>query len=77
LALLYGRRIAKESRYSFSPTETAIIKYDTKEQAIRLQKRVILKAAQIIGIEVPEEDLPEEWKGELFIVEKYLAGRGE
>ena len=118
--------MAKKTNIS-SPTETAIIKYDTKEQAIRrkeilltilentvkafnrdehqvyylryelewrdwqvsdklgmsrsayfdLQKRVILKAAQIIGIEVPEEDLPEEWKGELFIIEKYLTGRGE
>lgn len=118
--------VAKKTNIS-SPTETAVIKYDTKDQAIRrkeilltildntvkafnrdehqvyylryelewrdwqvsdklgmsrsayfdLQKRVVMKAAQLIGVEIPEEELPEEWRGELFIIEKYLAGRGE
>ena len=110
-----------------SPTETVVISYDTKQEAIQrkeilpqilentvktfireehqvyylryelewrdrevseklnmsrssyfsMQRRVVLKAAQIMGVEVPEDELPEEWKGELFIIEKYLAGRGE
>lgn len=118
--------MAKKTNIS-SPTETAVIKYDTKEQAIRrkeilltildntvkafnrdehqvyylryecewrdweiadklgvsrsayfnLQRQVVMKAAQLIGVEIPEDELPEEWKGELFIIEKYLTGRGE
>jgi len=31
-----------------------------------LQKRVVLKTAMLMQIEVPEEDIPEEWKGGLF-----------
>jgi DNA-directed RNA polymerase specialized sigma subunit len=118
--------ITKKTNIS-SPTESTIMKYETKEEAIRrkeillhilentvkafnrdehqiyylryecewkdweiadklgvsrsayfnLQRQVVMKAAQLIGVEIPEDELPEEWKGELFIIEKYLAGRGE
>lgn len=31
-----------------------------------LQRRVVMKAARLLGIPIPTKDLPEEWKGELF-----------
>lgn len=38
----------------------------SRSSYFELQKRVILKAAKLLYIPVPEEDLPEEWKGRLF-----------
>lgn len=31
-----------------------------------LQRKVVMKAARLLGIPIPDQELPEEWKGELF-----------
>ncbi len=38
----------------------------SRSSYFEFQKKVVLKAAKLLCIPVPEDDLPEEWKGKLF-----------